>query len=133
MDEEIAALSKLSPGDLSDIMNCVGRNGLVQSSPDFKDAIMVNLSILFFAVGIPLMISTAISISEYNTYIASTAVEEEKKNFSNLNNSQIFFLILSLSAIVAGIAFLFINLSRRSKVELKVIVERAKSITSAVL
>jgi Trk-type K+ transport system membrane component len=121
--KEIVALKNLSITDLEQILKYRGPYGLVQESPVFKDAIMVNLGILFLAVGIPLMIVSSIAISMYNDYIESQEKTEDHGKFSSLNSTQILFLIIAVACIIIGLVFVGVNAGRRSKVEFLAIQE----------
>ncbi len=126
MDEkEMLALKSLSFVDLEQILKFRGPNGLVQHSPLFKDAIMVNIGVLFLATGVPLMITASIAISMYNEYktIQDSTTLEKENNFSSLNSAQIFFLVLAIASIVVGIVFVCWNAGRRSKAEILAVQE----------
>jgi hypothetical protein len=115
--KEVVALQNLSMADLEQILKYRGPYGLVQESPVFKDAIMVNIGVLFLAAGVPLMIVTSIAISMYNDYIESQEKTQDGKKFSSLNSVQILFLIIAVACIIIGLVFVGINAGRRSKVE----------------
>ena len=121
--KEVVALQNLSVADLEQILKYRGPHGLVQESPVFKDAIMVNIGVLFLAVGIPLMIVTSMAIYMYNDYIESQENAQDGSKFSSLNSTQILFLIISVVCIIIGLVFVGLNASRRSKVEFLAIQE----------